>query len=197
MYLKYRALPEVNHFCCKAARDRVYNQHIEALRRMRPSVDTRKPETPQIVGRNYKRYENERQRHVEITRDNKRLLEKLNEVQRQENYPAAVQQRPYTLMGQTQREEMMAIARNNRRLLTAVQKRRPVLNRNDWMMHKVDHEYQVAKHSEYRRTLPMGEIIRQERARTSQRSRSGYRVNSEAENVDNQVYDEEKGYYEE
>jgi len=173
MYLKYRALPEFNRVCIKASRDRAYQQHMDALRRMRPVVDTRKPVTPQTVGRNYKRYEIEQQRNVTIERDNRRLLGKINDVQRDEHYPRAIPQRPFTLMGQTQKDEMTRVTRENRKILNAVQDRRPGLNRNDWLMHRLDHEYQITKMSQFRKTVPMGEIVRQERARTARGSLDG------------------------
>lgn len=74
-------------------------------------------------------------------------------------------------MGQAQKDEMWRITHENRKLLTAVQERKPTLNRNDWLMHRLDHQYQITKMSEFKRTVPMGEIIRQEQVRTSQKSR--------------------------
>jgi hypothetical protein len=123
------------------------------------------------IGRNYKRFENEQVRDTTITRDNHRLLGKMNEIQRQEHYPRAIPRRPYTLMGQAQKEEMWRITHENRKLLTAVQERRPVLNRNDWQHHKLDHTYQITKTSEYTKTVPMGEIIGDGLIPTSQGSR--------------------------
>jgi hypothetical protein len=65
--------------------------------------------------------------------------------------------------------------------LTAVQERRPILNRNDWLHHRLDHTYQVTKNSEYLTTLPMGEIIREEcSARDSTARRSGDAASSTA-----------------
>jgi hypothetical protein len=173
MYLKYKHLPEFNRICIKASRDRAYQQHMDCLKRMHPCVDTTEPPIPQTVGRNYKRYENEQVRNEVITRDNRRLLGKMNDIQRQEHYPRAVPQRPYTLMGQAQKDEMWRITHENHKLLTAVQERRPILNRNDWLHHKLDHTYQITKMSEYLTTVPMGEIIREEQVRTSHGSRPG------------------------
>jgi hypothetical protein len=129
---------------------------------MKTCVDTTQPVIPQTIGRNYKRYENEQQRNETIIRDNRRLLGKMGDIQRQEHYPRAIPQRPYTLMGQAQKDEMRRITHENRKILTAVQERRPILNRNDWLHHRLDHEYQITKMAEYKTTVPMGEIIRQE-----------------------------------
>jgi hypothetical protein len=144
---------------------------MDTLKRMRTCVDTTQPDIPQTIGRNYKRFENELQRNETVTRDNRRLLGKMNDIQRQEHYPRAIPQRPYTLMGQTQKDEMWRITHENKKLLRAVQEKRPNLNRNDWLHHELDHEYQIAKMSEYMSTVPMGEIIRQESIRSSRRSR--------------------------
>jgi hypothetical protein len=140
---------------------------MDALKRMRTCVDTTQPNIPQTIGRNYKRFENEQQRNETIMRDNGRLLGKMTDIQRMEHYPRAVPQRPYTLMGSAQKDEMSRITHENHKLLTAVQERRPILNRNDWLAHRLDHQYQITKMSEYKRTVPMGEIIRQEQIRTS------------------------------
>jgi hypothetical protein len=165
MYRYYRTLPEFNRSCIKAARDRAYQQHVSALKDMRPSVDTTRPQCPQVIGRNYKRYVNDQERNELIVRDNKRLLGKMGDIQRQEHYPIAVPKRPFTLLGQAQKDEMARITHENRKMLVALQERRPTLNRNDWMVLRLDHEYQIQKMSEYTRTRPMGDIIRAERAR--------------------------------
>jgi hypothetical protein len=70
-------------------------------------------------------------------------------------------------MGSAQKDERARITHENHKLLVAVQERRPCLNRNDWLHHRLDHQYQITKMSEYKRTVPMGEIIRQEQIRTS------------------------------
>jgi hypothetical protein len=158
-------MPEGNRPCCRAAHERGYDAHLIALRRIQGSggaVDTSAPIAPQKVGRNYKRYENEQQRNEEIIRDNLRLVGKMDRIAREEHYPRAVPQRPFTLQGQAQKDEMARIMHENRKLLTAVQERRPILNRNDWFRHKLDHEYQTTRISEYRQTVPMGEILREE-----------------------------------
>lgn len=172
MYRYYKALPEFNRVCIKASRDRAYQQHMDALKRMRPSVDTRQPDIPQTIGRNYKRYENEQQRNMVITRDNKRLVNKMDTIMKEEHYPRAVPQRPFTLQGQAQKDEMWRITHENHKLLTAVQEKKPTLNRNDWLLHKIDHEYQVNKMSELKPTLPMSEVLRREKLNTSQKGLS-------------------------
>ncbi|OHT11826.1 Splicing factor [Tritrichomonas foetus] len=162
MYRQYKALPEFNRVCMKAARERAYKQHLSALNNMKPSVDTRAPVIPQTIGRNYKRYENEKLRNEIISRDNNRLLNKIDSYQKQEHFPRAKPQRPYTLQGQYQRDEMARITYENHKLLNAVQERKPILNRNEWLKHKIDHQYQITKMSEFKRTVPKSEILRQE-----------------------------------
>jgi hypothetical protein len=165
MYRYYKALPEHNRICVRAARDRAYRAHMDALKRMRTCVNTTQPDIPNTVGRNYKRFENEQQRNVTIVRDNQRLLGKMSGIQRREHYPRVVPERPFTLMGSAQKDEMARITHENHKLLVAVQERRPCLNRNEWLHHRLDHQYQITKMSEYKRTVPMGEIIRQEQRR--------------------------------
>ncbi|OHT16144.1 Splicing factor [Tritrichomonas foetus] len=165
MYRQYRYMPEVNRPCCRATRSREYQAHIDALTRIKTHkgvIDTTHPDTPQTIGRNYKRYEHEKQRNVQIRKDNMRLVGNMDRIAREEHYPRAVPQRPFTLQGQRQKDEMWRITHENHKLLNAVQERKPILNRNDWLMHKMDHTYQVNKNSEYRQTVPMSEIMRQE-----------------------------------
>jgi hypothetical protein len=176
MYLQYKYLPEGNRPCVRASRERGYTAHVDALQRIHRSngaVDTSSPIVPPRIGRNYKRYENETQRNQEIERDNHRLIYKMDKIIREEHYPRAAPQRPFTLQGQTQKDEMWRITHENHKILTAVQERRPILNRNDWLRHELDHEYQVTKNSEYLRTVPMGDIIRDQlsgRTKSSRRS---------------------------
>jgi hypothetical protein len=165
MYLQYKYLPEGNRPCVRASRERGYHAHVDALHRIHRSpgaVDTSSPIVPPRIGRNYKRYENETQRNCEIVRDNRRLIGAMDKIIREEHYPRAVPQRPFTLQGSAQKDEMSRITHENQKLLAAVQERRPILNRNDWLHHRLDHTYQVTKNSEYLRTVPMGEIIREE-----------------------------------
>ena len=120
------------------------------------------PDTPQTIGRNFKRYENEKMRNLQIRKENMRLIGNLDRIAREEHYPRHAPQRPFTLQGIKQKEEMARINYENRKLLQAVQERKPILNRNDWLMHKIDHDYQVAKNSEYQQTVPMSEIMRRD-----------------------------------
>jgi hypothetical protein len=111
-------------------------------------------------------------RNTTITRDNHRLLDKMSEIQRQQHYQRAIPRRPDTLMVQTRKDEMWRITHGTRKLLTAVQERRSVLNYNNWQRPKLDHICQITKMSEYNTTVPMGEIIiRDKLVRTSQGSR--------------------------
>lgn len=176
MYRVYRYMPEVNKPCCRASYERGYNAHMDALKRIKsskPAIDNSRPITPQTIGRNYKRYENEQQRNQQIQRDNRRLVRKMESISREEHFPRAAPQRPYTLQGRAQKDEMMRITRDNHKLLNAVQERKPILNRNDWFLHKLDHEYQTTKMSEYRETVPMSDIIRSEVERSSRPTTGG------------------------
>ena len=158
----YRAIPEVNRICCQAARDRAYQQHINALKNMKSSVDTRKPQTPQTIGRNYKKYENDKIRCSNILRDNTRLENKMREIQKQEHFPRVVPQRPFTLQGQAQKDEIVRIDKENAKLLKAIETRKPTLNRTEWTRHRIDHTYQLNKMSEFRKTIPMHDVVREE-----------------------------------
>lgn len=190
MYRQYKALPEGNKICIKAARDRAYQQHLSVLRNMKSSLDTKRPMIPQTLGRNYKRFENEKQRNAIIARDNNRLLRHIESFQHQENYPYAPIQRPFTLQGQAQRDEMSRITFENHKLLKAVQQRKPILNRNEWLKHRLDHEYQITKMSEFKKTVPMSQIIRKERnlfsrnQDTFQEEPSQYEEDKNPSNVD-------------
>lgn len=158
----FRALPEVNRICSKAARDRAYEQHLAALRNMKASVNTRKPQTPQSIGRNYKRYENEKQRCSTVLKDNQRLEGKMHDIQKQEHFPRVLPQRPYTLQGQAQKDEMARIDYENKKLLKAIETRKPTLNRTEWTRHRLDHTYQITKMSEFKKSVPMSDIVREE-----------------------------------
>lgn len=167
----YRAQPEFNRICVKRSRDRAYKKHIEALKRVKPSIDTRQPICPPSVGKNFKRYEIEKQRNVRIRNQNIQLVQRLDRIVREEHYHSQAPQRPFTLQGQFQRLEMQRISKENAKLVLAVQNSRPILNRLEWMAHKVDHEYQHHKNAQYRPTLPMSEIIRMEQEVLSARRR--------------------------
>ncbi|EAX87535.1 Splicing factor, putative, partial [Trichomonas vaginalis G3] len=158
----FRALPEVNRICSKAARDRAYEQHLAALRNMKPLVNTRKPQTPQSIGRNCKRYENEKQRCSTVLKDNQRLEGKMHDIQKQEHFPRVLPQRPYTLQGQYQKDEMARIDYENKKLLKAIETRKPTLNRTEWTRHRLDHTYQITKMSEFKKSVPMSDIVREE-----------------------------------
>ena len=203
----YRAIPEVNRICCQAARDRAYQQHIQALRNMKSSVDTRKPKTPQTIGRNYKKYENDKIRCTTILRDNTRLENKMREIQKQEHFPRTIPQRPFTLQGQYQKDEMNRIDKENAKLLKAIETRKPVLNRTEWTRHRLDHTYQITKMSEFKKTVPMSDIVRQEyrmsmsrpattlshpRKTVSSSYSSGHRTQSQNSNKSSGRYHEEE-----
>ena len=156
----YRAPPEVNRICCRAQRDRAYKQHLNALRNIRPSIDTRAPVVPQTIGKNLKRYEIEKQRNLAIQNQNVRLVHRLDRILREEHYAAQPPQRPFTLQGRWQKERYKRITEENEKIIRAVQNSRPILNRNDWYVHQIDHEYQHHKNAEYKPTLPMSDIIK-------------------------------------
>ena len=44
----------------------------------------------------------------------------------------------------------------------AVHDAKPILNRNDWYLHQIDHIYQTSKMSEFKKTVPISEIRKQE-----------------------------------
>ena len=156
----YRALPEVNRICCRAQRDRAYKQHLNALKNVRPSIDTRAPITPRTIGKNLKRYEIEKQRNLAIQNQNVRLVHRLDRILREEHYASQPPQRPFTLQGRWQKEKYKRITEENEKIIKAVQNSRPILNRNDWYNHQLDHEYQLHKNAEYKQTLPMSDIIK-------------------------------------
>jgi len=158
----YRAQPEVSKICVRAARERAYKQHIHALKRVHHLIDTSHPETPVAMGKNLFKYELDKQRNTEIKRENLRLIKKLDRIYREEHFVSSPPSRPYTLQGINQREEMMRITQDNKKLMKAVQSTKPILNRNDWMQHKIEHEYQHHKMSEFKPTLPISEIVKLE-----------------------------------
>lgn len=170
----YRAPPEFNRICIRAARERAYRQHMDALKRVKPSIDTRQPLCPNTIGKNYKRYEIEKQRNLAIRKNNIKLVNNLDKIIREEHYPSYPPQRPYTLQGKAQKEQMLRISKENEKIIHAVQSSRPILNRMEWQQHHVDHEYQHHKNAEYMPTLPMSEIIRmEEQAQSARRNESG------------------------
>jgi hypothetical protein len=46
--------------------------------------------------------------------------------------------------------------------MATIQDRRPTLDRENCFSHMLDHEYQATKHSGFRPTVPMTEILRDE-----------------------------------
>ncbi|KAH0794316.1 Splicing factor [Histomonas meleagridis] len=143
MYRQYKAFPEFNRICMKASRDRAYQRHIDALRKIRSSIDTNKPSSPQAY-RRYKSHENEKRRNSDVTRS--------RDIERDEHH--------------SPKNDSIRIARENHRLLAAVQDKKPLLDRNDWYLHQLDHMYQTTKMSEFKKTVPISEIQRQRMSRT-------------------------------
>jgi hypothetical protein len=127
------------------------------------------------MGRDYKRYEHEKVRNGEIIKSNKRLIQKMEEISRQEHYPKVPPARPFTLQGKWQKEQMARITYENHKLLEAVEERPPTMKYGDMLRHNRDHRYQVTKMSEYQKTVPMSEIIRDElRANRQSRPQTTY-----------------------
>ena len=56
----------------------------------------------------------------------------------EEDYPSFPSQRPYSLHGKRQKEEVRRITYENRKILRAVQDRQPEFNRNVWLANKID-----------------------------------------------------------
>lgn len=158
----HRSIPEFNRICVKKSRDRAYQQHIDALKKIKSCIDNKKPKTPQTIGRNCKRYEMEQQKCMKLQRDNNILDYKIRKIQREEYFQRTAPQRPFTLHGQHQKEEMLRINYENGKLLKAIETRRPTLSRDEWRRHRLDHTYQVVKNSEFQKTVPMSDILRQE-----------------------------------
>ena len=159
----YRAPIEVNRLCARAERERMYNIHLKKLKTIKPSVDCHSPIVPKSIGINAKRYEIQKQRNLEIQRDNKKLVHNLDKILKEEHYQFQPPGRVYTLKGRYDKEEFRRIKLENKKIVKAVQSSRPILNRNDWYLHKLDHEYQHAKNAEYKQTVPMSEIMRQQK----------------------------------
>jgi hypothetical protein len=151
MYRYYNTFPEFNKRCVQASRTRAYEKHKEALKHIRTCIDTSPPYVRHAFPRDSKRKDHEEQPPPDVPNDNK--LQPLR-------------QRPFTLLGQAQKDEMSRITQENRKLLVAVQVRPPVLNREDWRYHVLDHRYQIAKMSEYKKTVPMAQLVRQEQRRS-------------------------------
>lgn len=180
----YRQLPEFNKICIKKSRDRAYNIHLETMKKIRPSIDTRAPSVPKSMGRNGKKYEIEKTRAESIQRENYQLHDRIKSILRTENHSPARPQKPYTLQGSYQKDEMSRVTRDNQKMLKAVQTNKPYLSRNDWLYHKIDSIYQVSKNAEYVKTVPMSEILKKELKITQ--STSHHYVLVDQESSDNQ-----------
>ncbi|EAY04418.1 hypothetical protein TVAG_417160 [Trichomonas vaginalis G3] len=178
----YRAPPEVSRICVRKARDRAYQKHLNALKNVKPSIDTRQPITPNSIGKNFKRYEIEKQHNLAIQNQNVRLVHRLDKILREEHYCAQPPGRPHTLQGRFQKEQMLRITEENAKIVKAIQQSRPLLNRNDWYMHRLDHEYQLHKNAEYKQTLPMSEIIQIDEQEQSAR-RQSYKKDDDFANI--------------
>lgn len=178
----YRAPPEVSRICIRKARDRAYQKHLDALKNVKSTLDTKQPRMPNSIGKNFKRYEIEKQRNLAIQNQNVRLVHRLDKILREEHFASQPPGRPHTLQGRYQKEQMLRITEENAKIVKAIQQSRPLLNRNDWYMHRIDHEYQHHKNAEYKQTLPMSEIIHIDEMEQSAR-RQSYRKDDEFQNI--------------
>ena len=157
----YRSEPEVSKICQKAMRERAYKQHLKALKKVHHIIDTSKPIKPRTIGKNFYQYELDNQKNLEISKQNKKLVENLQKIYKKSHFKLPPPQRPYTLQGRIQREEMLKITEDNEKIIKAVQNKKPLLNRNDWLQHEIEHEYQLHKISEFKPKIPISDIIKQ------------------------------------
>lgn len=161
MYHMYRHMPEVNHHCVQAGRDRAYKQHLDALKRTRAQIDTSSPDIPRTIGRDMKRYENEKQRMLQIANENNTLERDLQKINNRKYDPGDSPQRHFTLHGKVQKEQQYQIEVNNKKIVAALHESKPTMSRNEWFYHECDHEYQLARKSHYKKTVPFCQIMRQ------------------------------------
>ena len=163
----HRSIPEFNRICVKAARERAYAQHVEALKKIKPSVNNKHPLDGIPVSLNKKKKNPEKPQGEE----GKVISDKMG-VKKREIKQEKLAQRPYTLRGQAQKDEMLRINYENSKILKAVQHKKPTLSRNDWLEHRIEHDYQVTKISEFKKTVPKSNIIRSEFDQTKKSSTS-------------------------
>ena len=145
-------MPVSNRVCMKASRDRAYQKHLEALRKTKSTINTSAPQVPKTIGRNMKRYENEKQRNEEIAKSNQRLYKDLEKIQNRNVMAQDSPQIHFTMRGSYQADQIDRIDRENRKLVNALLNQKPNINRVDFYAHRCDHIYQVNKMSILKRT---------------------------------------------
>ena len=170
MYRVYKYMPEGNRHCVMLDRKRAYQQHLDALKRTRASLDMSTPEKPAAMGLDMKKHEIERQRALDIQKENYRLLGNIKKIENRKAVYKDHAERGHSLQGQWQKEQVYQINQENMKVVKAIHERKPVLNRNDFLWHECDHEYQYMRKSLYKPTLPMGKVIRNKLASKEKRA---------------------------
>ena len=159
----HRAIPEFNRICVKASRERAFAQHIEALKSIQHSKKPKvglNPET--YVVTKDKASTKKREGFVE----EKKAVNGVRSSIPKKEPKSILASRPYTLRGQAQRDELARINYENAKILHAVQTSKPTLSRNEWLEHRLEHKYQVTKISEFTKTVPKTDIIKDELDKT-------------------------------
>ena len=145
----YRNIPEFNKTCIRASRERAYQKHMDALRNIKSTI----PNSGFVSSKPKKTRVSRAERSINYTDS-------------PENEQSTSHARPYTLHGKLQKDEVRRINYENFKVLRTVQGNQPGYNRNTWMLQKIDSDYQVAKNSEFLRTIPMNEMLEQELSNT-------------------------------
>ena len=157
----YRQYPPTNRSINKADRDRAYQNHMNALRKIKhSSIDTSEPSKPGRLNFNPKRQEINKQRDLENQLNDERLNQQISSMQKEKHFPTFSTKLQNYPGDYTKKERMRQITKENQRLLNDFENVNPSLNRNEWYLHKIQHEYQVSKNSTLSPTLPMAKVIK-------------------------------------
>ena len=160
----YRNIPEFNKTCIRASRERAYQKHMDALKRIQSNIPNHGP----IPSKPQKSANGKRK--MKDSQIDAPYYESTMMTSRTEGSSSHI--RPYTLHGKVQKEEVKRIRYENSRILRAVQSTQAEFSRNTWMLQKIDSDYQVAKNSEFLRTVPMNEMIQKELSHSYKPTRS-------------------------
>ncbi|CAE8700564.1 unnamed protein product [Polarella glacialis] len=138
-----KAIPFGSKICAKRVQQKMHDQHMERIRTMRPTVDTRPPMVAHLdhVKVNLKKEQMMEDRYSEIDRDNRILLKKMTEIMKQQgstagatprSNPGTPRQGPISLNRDSRKKELLRITRENQSILKRIQQAQPVYNHVEW-----------------------------------------------------------------
>lgn len=162
--MAFREQPVANRICAEKMQERAYRRHRKILQSIRPTVDTRPPQTFTHMARNPKKAQLEADRQEKIARDNRTLYKRMVLIMQKSTLdnklttPGPGGGPIRSLNRNLRRQQEMQITRENQALLKRIRQRQPVYNHLVWEQQAEEHEKHVARLSRFqpRRRLNPG-----------------------------------------